>query len=60
MEQHYLARTEVMRRLSKNQHFFKEQEKARVSYLLGLNNYRLVHQNIHIKREIDQLMKTEY
>lgn len=60
MEQHYLAKVENMRRLSKNQHFFKENENARVSYLLALNNYRLVHQNIHIQREIDELMKTEY
>lgn len=60
MEQHYLAKIENMRRLSKEQHFFKEEEKARVSYLLALNNYRLVHQNIHIKREIDKLLKSEY
>lgn len=39
---------------------FKGREAANVSFQLALNNYKLVHQNIHIERKIKALLQKEY
>jgi hypothetical protein len=59
-EEHYLGRIEFMKEMTRTQGFLKENPKVNVSYLLSMNNYRLVHENIHIKREINELLKIEY
>lgn len=56
-EQHYLDRIAFMKEMSQTQEFFKNHDKANVSYLLSMNNYKMVHENIHIRREIDALLK---
>lgn len=40
--------------------FKQEERKANVSFLLSMNNFKLVHLNIKLKREIDSLLKEEY
>lgn len=60
MEQHYLNKIENMQQLAKTQKLLLEEDKIKTSYLLGMNNFKLVHENIHIKREIDQLLRREY
>jgi hypothetical protein len=58
-EKHYLERVAFVKEMAETDEFAHNPE-ARVSFLLAMNNYRLVHENVHIKREVSELLKTEY
>jgi hypothetical protein len=49
-----------MKEMAQTQDFFKENEKRKVSYLLAMNNYKMLHENAPLQREINSLLKTEY
>jgi cellulose synthase/poly-beta-1,6-N-acetylglucosamine synthase-like glycosyltransferase len=49
-----------MKEMVQTQEFFNGRDKANVSYLLAMNNFKMIHENIHMRREIDKLLKKEY
>jgi hypothetical protein len=54
-EEHYLKKIAVIKEMAKMS-AFQGNEAANVSYRLAMNNYKPVHFNIHLKREIDRLL----
>lgn len=51
-QKHFMEKVEFMKKMVESQDFFKGDPKKRVSYLLAMNNFKMVYEDIRIKREV--------